>query len=113
MSIGTQQSGPTGTYKFGTGDEHIAQLSVDKSYTTQIDIVDGNGVLKDIVYGGEEVKISATKFATDGASAPELGTPFSAGGASGTVTKSTTLSSNEDVTKIQIEALGAPGISQS
>jgi hypothetical protein len=113
MSIATKQNGNSTDYKFGTGTEKIAQLSVDRSYTTQIEIVDGLGALQDIVYGGEEIKISATEFATAGNSIPDLGDSYTAGGATGYVTKATTLTSNEDVTKFQVEALGAPSLVDS
>jgi len=98
-----------GNYKFGTGDENIAQLSVEKSYTVQIDVVDGTGLLKDIMYGGEENKISATKYETGGG-VPDLGSAFSAGGVNGYVTKAASIRSNEDVSKIQIEAIGSPSV---
>lgn len=112
MSIATNQIGTDkANYQFGTGDADLANLSVDRNYTTQIDIVDGTGLLKDIVYGSEEFKISATKFATSGSLPPALGDSLTGGGVTGYVTKSTTLSSNEDVTKYQVEALGAPSLS--
>ena len=88
---------------------NIVSGSVEKSYTVNIDIVDGNGELTDIAYGGEEHKISVTKY---GDAVDELGTTqISFGGTSGYVTKSTVLKSNEDVSKVQSEALGAPGLS--
>lgn len=98
---------------FGTGDQDLLQVSVEKSYSTQIDIVSGTGELEDIVYGGEEQKITATKVSGDGSSAPAIGSAFTAGGASGFVTKVSTLKSNEDVEKFQVEAIGFPGISNT
>jgi hypothetical protein len=107
MSIATKPVNLGSDYKFGTGDVAITDLSVERSYSVSIDIVDGNGGLTDILYGGEEVTISCTKV---GSTVPTLGESFSAGGATGYVTKFAKLQSNEDVNKVQIEAFGAPGI---
>jgi hypothetical protein len=108
MSIATKPVGLGTTFKFGTGDATITDLSVQRSYSVNIDIVDGEGELTDILYGGEEVTISCTKT---GSEVPTLGDPFTAGGATGFVTKFAKLQSNEDVNKVSIEAFGAPGIS--
>jgi hypothetical protein len=110
MSIANKPINMTG-FVFGTGDENLLQVSVEKSFTTQIDIVSGSGVLEDIVYGGEEHKITATKVSGAGSTAPAMGAAFSAGGATGFVSKVSTLKSNEDVEKFQIEAIGFPAIS--
>ena len=109
MSIATKQianQDGESNYIFGTNDEKITQLSVERSYSINIDIVDGKGELKDILYGGEEVKISATKVLGAQDQAPILGADFSAGGAKGAIIKFAKLKSNEDVSKVQIEALG-------
>lgn len=106
MSIASKKIGGA-DFKFGTGSTEIVSGSVDKSYTVNIDIVDGNGDLTDIAYGGEEDKISITKY---GDSIDSLGDPVTFAGTTGYVTKSTVLKSNEDVSKVQTEALGAPGI---
>lgn len=107
MAIASKFQGDSSKFHFGTGHVAIVSGSVDKSYTVNIDIVDGNGELTDIAYGGEEHKISVTKY---GESADTLGEPIAFGGTSGYVTKSTVLRSNEDVSKVQSEALGAPNL---
>jgi len=107
MAIASKFQGDSSKFKFGTGDVEIVSGSVEKSYTVNIDIVDGNGDLTDIAYGGEEHKISVTKY---GDTADALGESISFGGTSGYVTKSNVIKSNEDVSKVQSEALGAPNL---
>jgi hypothetical protein len=109
MSIANKPINMAG-FIFGTGNTDLLQVSVEKSYSTQIDIVSGTGELEDIVYGGEEHKITATKVSGDGSEAPAIGSAFTAGGANGFVTKVSTLKSNEDVEKFQVEAIGFPSI---
>jgi hypothetical protein len=105
-------SNTTGTYIFGTTNAAQAQVSVDSSYTTQIEIVDGTGELIDIIYGGEEHKITATEFTgvSGSTSIGALGATYSAGGVSGYITKVNYSTSNEDVAKTNIEAIGSPNI---
>jgi hypothetical protein len=113
-SVGKGGAGnSTGTYIFGTTDSAKAQVSVDSSYTTQIEIVDGQGELIDIVYGGQEDKITATEFTgvTGSSSLSGLGGSYSAGGATGYITKVNFSQSNEDVAKTTIEAIGSPDVS--
>jgi hypothetical protein len=108
MSIANKSINMTG-FIFGTGAADLLQVSVEKSYATQIEIVGGTGILDDIVYGAEEHKITATKVNGTGA-LPALGTNFTAGGVTGYVTKTSLVKSNEDVEKVQIEAIGFPEI---
>ena len=108
MAISSKFQGDASKFHFGTGNAAIVSGSVDKSYTVNIDIVDGTGELTDIAYGGEEHKISVTKY---GDTVDTLGESITFGGTSGYVTKSTVLKSNEDVSTVQSEALGAPNLS--
>jgi len=109
MAIASKKIGGP-DFVFGTGNVDIVSGSVEKSYTVNLDIVDGTGQLTDIAYGGEEHKVSVTKY---GSEVDPLGESIEFAGTTGYVTKCTVLRSNEDVSKVQSEALGAPGLASS
>lgn len=102
----TLQSGAT-TYHFGTGDANIVSISVEKSFGTNIEAIDGTGQLTDILVGAEQHKFTMTQYAGTGATAA-LGGSVNAGGVSGTVQKLSTVNSNEDFSKLTIEGIYYP-----
>ena len=105
----TLQSGTATGYHFGTGDANIVSLSVEKSFGTNIEAVDGTGQMTDMLVGAEQHKFTVTQYAGVGTAA-SLGSTLTAGGVSGTVQKVSKITSNEDFSKQTAEGIYYPNL---
>ena len=85
---------------YGTGDVNVMSKSTQSKFGSRVEIVNGNGVIDDIIYSGEETNITETKIANhrDAIGNGELGDD-------GVVIRSSIKFSNEDVSKVETERL--------
>lgn len=91
-------------WTFGSGDTtgSVRSVSVQKKYGSEVEVVNGAGVIDDVIYSGAETTTS-TVTASD--------TVDALGGGSlttGIVTRSSIQFSNEDVNLVSTETLSIP-----
>ena len=84
---------------FGTGNVNILSKSIQAKFGSRVEVVNGNGVITDVIYSGEETMITETKIATvrDVIGDGDLNT--------GITIRSSIKYSNEDVSRVETEKL--------
>lgn len=97
-SMNLQAYGST-NLQFGTGSANILSRSIQKKFSSEVEVVDGNGVIKDIIYSGAEQTEVTTEIGANIANvgAGDINT--------GIVTRSSVKYSNEDVIKTETEKI--------
>jgi hypothetical protein len=94
-------SGSGASLIYGTNNANILSKSIQKKFGSRVEVVNGNGVIDDVIYSGEETSITETK----------VGTLIDAVGngnvsdANGIVIRSSIKYSNEDVARVETERL--------
>ena len=84
---------------FGTGNANILSKSIQKKFSSEVEVVDGNGVIIDIIYSGAEQTETTTEV---GDALANVGTGDMS---SGIITRSSVKYSNEDVVKMETEKI--------
>lgn len=84
---------------FGTGNADLLSKSTQTKFGSRVEVVNGNGVITDVIYSGEETTITETKIASerDTVGDGELG--------NGIIIRSSIKFSNEDVSRVETEKL--------
>lgn len=88
-----------GNASFGTGSPGTLEKRIQRSYSSSVELVDGEGNLIDIIYSGSLTRETIVTQSGGGGGAGGGGAP---GGNSAT-TRQTDIFSNEDVQKQEIE----------
>jgi hypothetical protein len=84
---------------FGTGNANILSRSIQKKFSSEVEVVDGNGVIVDIIYSGAEQTETTTEV---GDNIANVGTGDIN---TGIITRSSVKYSNEDVIKTETEKI--------
>lgn len=96
-------SGSGASLKYGTGtnDVNVISKSIQTKFGSRVEVVNGNGVIQDVIYSGEETSITETKV---GASIDVVGNG-NVSDVNGIVIRSSIKYSNEDVSRVETERL--------
>ena len=94
-------SGSGASLKYGTGNANILSKSIQTKFGSRVEVVNGNGVIQDVIYSGEETSITETKV---GANIDNVGSG-NVSDANGIVIRSSIKYSNEDVSRVETEKL--------
>lgn len=95
-------SGSGANLKFGTGgNANILSKSIQTKFGSRVEVVNGNGVIQDVIYSGEETSITETTVGTN----IEVVGNGNVSDANGIVIRSSIRYSNEDVSRVETEKL--------
>lgn len=98
---GSFQFGPEGTGAGQAGMSGVIAKSTQRKYTSEVEMVGGDGELVDVVYTGPEETTTETKYDTNF----NHGLLGSGSYASGIVTRTSINFTNEDMAKVEVEKI--------
>jgi hypothetical protein len=94
-------SGSGASLIYGTNNANILSKSIQKKFGSRVEVVNGNGVIDDVIYSGEETSITETKVGT----LIDVVGNGNVSDANGIVIRSSIKYSNEDVARVETERL--------
>ena len=94
-------SGSGANLIYGTGNVNVLSKSIQKKFGSRVEVVNGNGVIDDVIYSGEETSITETKVGT----LIDVVGDGNVSSNDGIVIRSSIKYSNEDVARVETEKL--------